>query len=530
MVFKGRPSRGCELCRKVHTKCDEKRPACSRCVRLKRDCSGYRDEIDLIFHHTDVELKGRRRKSGKDDGKQPSAAMGSHSSHDHCKMLAGEVSFLLSGSGQTLLPSKEHLALCFFYQTTLEPLVDADHTQYLHLQLPTLFSLSREDSALHLATQAISLAVWARSRPSDINARRLSRIRYSQSLSAMKAAIQDPVEVKSDETLYTVLLLSGYETITFDSEALSAWGTHIDGATALIRNRGRKNFFTPFACNMFLFIRRSAIQSHSQISRPMDPIFDDFAEILSPYENVEDQLLSRTTRIPELQALTNSLLSRPSCDIDVSEAFELIQAAEDVDCELARWARQIPTQWSYTTVTRMSPRLSKSFFIPIQIHRYPNFYAARVWNLYRVHRLIIQSILFRVSSCTYLDRTDYHQDRTEKINRNLVDDMCASVPFLLGYDLSKLKHSADSPQDENFTWPQSSINKASSSGHTGRFSLIWPLYFACSVPSVPEIQREWMRAQLRWIAETGEAQARFVQNAESQTLIGGPENFRFDCV
>jgi hypothetical protein len=49
------------------------------------------------------------------------------------------------------------------------------------------------------------------------------------------------------------------QTITFDSEALSAWGTHIDGAAALIRNRGRENFCTPFACNMFLFIRRNAV-------------------------------------------------------------------------------------------------------------------------------------------------------------------------------------------------------------------------------------------------------------------------------
>jgi hypothetical protein len=49
------------------------------------------------------------------------------------------------------------------------------------------------------------------------------------------------------------------QTIAFDSEALSAWGTHIDGAAALIRNRGMENFCTPFACNMFLFIRRNAV-------------------------------------------------------------------------------------------------------------------------------------------------------------------------------------------------------------------------------------------------------------------------------
>lgn len=186
---------------------------------MKRHCSGYRDQQDLMFRHTDVKSKERHRVSGMKDSKQPPAAASSQSSHDHYQMPARDEShFLLNGSGRTLLPSKENLASCFFYQTTLEPLVDADHAQYLHLHLPSLFSQSVEDSALRLATQAISLAVWAKSRPSDIHARRLSRIRYSQSLTAMKAAIQDPVEVKSDETLYAVLLLSGYEVRLLSSQ------------------------------------------------------------------------------------------------------------------------------------------------------------------------------------------------------------------------------------------------------------------------------------------------------------------------
>lgn len=166
-----------------------------------------------MFRRADVKSKERTRKSGTKNHEQLSLVVGSKPSHDYTMMRAREESqFLLSGShGRALLPSKEYLALCFFYQTTLEPLIDADHIQYLHLQLPTLFSQSGADSALYLATQAISLAAWAKSRPNDMDARHLSRTRYLQSLSAMKAAIRDAVKVKSDETLYTVLLLSGYE-------------------------------------------------------------------------------------------------------------------------------------------------------------------------------------------------------------------------------------------------------------------------------------------------------------------------------
>jgi hypothetical protein len=229
--------------------------------------------------------------------------------------------------------------------------------------------------------------------------------------------------------------------------------------------------------------------------------------------------------------LTNSLLSQTSCVVDVSKASELIRTAENLDRELANWAKQIPIKWSYTSLRcSRDPRPSSSAFVPNQIHRYPDFYTARVWNLYRVYRLITQSVLFRVSSCVQLDRIDNYQDRIDSINRAMVADVCASVPFLLGYDCSELKRSPDFLQDENSLWPQDSMDKASSSGNTGKFSLIWPLYIACSVPSDQETQQRWMRAQLRWIAETGEAQAQLVQDSKSQTFTGRPESFRFDCV
>jgi hypothetical protein len=256
--------------------------------------------------------------------------------------------------------------------------------------------------------------------------------------------------------------------------------------------------------------------------------------MLSLYENVEDRLLSKAMGIPALQSLANNLLLQLNCTADLSAAFKLFQTAKDLDTELADWARRIPSKWAYTTQKLMSypftVHASYSRFIPNQIHRYPDFYAARVWNLYRVYRLIIQSILLRIS-CFVSHRSGHEQDhlRIEKINRSMVDDLCASVPFLLGYDLSLLKSSVDSLRDEAFLWPQHSM-KPSTFGPTGKFSLIWPLYVAGSVSSVPETQRKWIRAQLKWIAETGEAHANLIMDAESQTLLGGPESFRFDCV
>jgi len=47
MVYRGKPSAGCETCRKAKKKCTLELPACSRCVKLNRQCSGYRDTTGL---------------------------------------------------------------------------------------------------------------------------------------------------------------------------------------------------------------------------------------------------------------------------------------------------------------------------------------------------------------------------------------------------------------------------------------------------------------------------------------------------
>ncbi|KAF4636114.1 hypothetical protein G7Y89_g1971 [Cudoniella acicularis] len=272
------------------------------------------------------------------------------------------------GIARSLFPSQDNQTLCYFYEFMIGTMTESDHSRYLHMQLPALFSRSRQDSPLYLAAQAISHAVWAKSRGNDAHHMQVSRKRYVQSISALKAAIRDPIEVKRDENLYAVLLLCGYETITFDLEVLSAWGSHVDGAAALLRVRGKEQLSTPLQCNMFLFIRRNAVHSHVQLSRPVDPIFGELAEAVFPFENTEDRLLSRTIKVPQLQSLVNDILSQPSWSINESDIFELIRAAEDLDCGLADWAKNVPAGWSYSVATNLnsmsSTELSTSCYIP----------------------------------------------------------------------------------------------------------------------------------------------------------------------
>lgn len=271
-----------------------------------------------------------------------------------------------------------------------------------------------------------------------------------------------------------------------------------------------------------------------QISRPVETVFIELSEITAPYENVEDRLVSKTMNIPKLQFLASSLLSQPTCCGKYDQIAELIQVARNLDAELLSWSQCVPMTWHYSIATVLESS-SDTEFIPLQIHRYPDFYTARVWNLYRVSRLIIQSIILRaiswLSTSTTIDRQDCDVASILSATKDMVNDICASVSFLFGHDLSKMQLPAEYKSlEKSATLLQQSMGKNNVTPQNGRFSLIWPLYIGCSVLSVPETQRKWMSAQLRRIAESGESQAELVSCLESQTLSGKVENFRFDCV
>lgn len=285
---------------------------------------------------------------------------------------------------------------------------------------------------------------------------------------------------------------------------------------------------------LLIFLRQ--ILSHMQTSRPIPLFFTEQVSTTDQYENVEDQLISKTTRIPQVQYYANSLLSHSDCKSRKSSIEQLLSTARILDRDLSDWANNAPISWRYSTAINVHPS-THSGFIPRHIHRYSDFYTARVWNLFRVSRLIVQSILLRAvtrvaNSSSRTNPKNPSITNIEDTIRELVNDICASVSFLLGNGHLAARHPiAQKPSSNNTSWPKpSSRSKDTLPKSSGRFSLIWPLHIGSSASSIPDDQRRWMRTQLSLIAEGGEPQALSLCDRESQTLSGGIEAFRFDCV
>lgn len=63
MVNTGRPSGACGVCRERRIKCDETKPACLKCIRSGRSCSGYSHGLKLRDQTQKTIIKAKLGKS-----------------------------------------------------------------------------------------------------------------------------------------------------------------------------------------------------------------------------------------------------------------------------------------------------------------------------------------------------------------------------------------------------------------------------------------------------------------------------------
>ena len=212
MPYTGKPSSGCKECKARHRKvrspkcvyninvkpltafflkCDESRPACMICTKANRVCSGYAEGLDLVLRDQTKSAKTaveRRRKK---------------SSREHSPS---------SGVTITLSESEDWHALCFlvssYVTVSRDPRTDRG---FLEL-LPHFFATLKPNTPLSLTLNAVAncfFAAWER-RARFLETVQL-RIAYGKALKATRAAISDPIECLSDETLMAVCLLGLHE-------------------------------------------------------------------------------------------------------------------------------------------------------------------------------------------------------------------------------------------------------------------------------------------------------------------------------
>lgn len=263
MVYYGKLSKGCERCRRLKVRCDQRKPGCSRCERTKAACPGYRNLVDFVFRDDSASTVKRFRRDADAERDEFESIQhrqfGATSSPPSSWSVQGVSPISFPPIHSLPQPAAEVAATFYFHNFNIQgpPLSKATSHG------TSLISPESPPAAL-VAIEAIGLAALSNIRGGDQGLFQRARARYSQALRGTNQALADPQRAACDSTAVTVLLLSQFERMYLDSresarDGYRRWAAHVEGASALLRLRGEEQFTREAGVSLFFAIRLQVV-------------------------------------------------------------------------------------------------------------------------------------------------------------------------------------------------------------------------------------------------------------------------------
>ncbi|ESZ99553.1 hypothetical protein SBOR_0118 [Sclerotinia borealis F-4128] len=494
MVYCGKPSKACAECRLRRTKCDTLTPSCSQCVRAGRSCTGYRTEADMMFRDQTQHYANKRRI--QNDARMVVSRRKTKASNDTLEIpidpqLTDESTMQLvmqtTPFTLELSTSSAEQATCYFFRNyVLEDNSTSGCFQYLHdIYGNELIGPALADSIESLGM--VGLANFWKAPDLQFQAHK----KYNSALRLVSSRLRNEEEARTDQTLVAVMLLGLYETNTCTGpQSMQSWTKHIIGASSLMQLRGKQCLKTSIDRHLFLHLRAQVITNCIQRHVAIPPFIRDWSRYTLQFQSPND---AHATILSEQAMQFCDLRATMSSFHDYSNAENIIIAALAVDSKLVEWAFTYPSEsWFYKTITL---RQRSDDVFSDHYHVYDSVWAAALWNHYRCVRILVNEIIY--VQLTHLKNTQPELVGLETGNPAFSDsqletsittviqlshDICASVPFMLGYTEGG----------------EVTLNSAKAvSGNL----LLWPLYTAACTPIVSDMMCHWVAGRLRVISD-----------------------------
>lgn len=167
-------------------------------------------------------------------------------------------------------------------------------------------------------------------------------------MSELNAALVDPKAATDDETLFAVLLLGFYESLTCDaSKGSQSWQAHVHGATEMLRLRGLEAAKTPIGAALFYELRPSIAIDCVWHSRPMPRFIREWPKHLDGHKVpglvAIDQLFDCVFALADFRA---AIADSTTTDHELYSRGALIETA------MVEWSQQVSTnpKWCFSAV------------------------------------------------------------------------------------------------------------------------------------------------------------------------------------
>ncbi|KAH7325109.1 hypothetical protein B0I35DRAFT_175767 [Stachybotrys elegans] len=494
MVYCGKPSRGCQMCRTRRIKCDETKPTCNQCAKSRRQCPGYKDEFDIIFRNETKATERRAQKANQKAGTRKVEQV-----HDPAAIHA-----LRNSQAQNhvivmpQVPLDQQASCHFVTNFVLVPRQDWSRG-YMEF-LPAL--LKSNPSAIHFkyAFEACSLAsLGNRSGPGQDFAEKAVGL-YTKALAATHVALKDPTLATHDTTLAAVLLMGLYENMTASQMGTLSWGSHIEGAIEIAKARGQKQMRTKLGRQLFIAVRGQVI-IHTISTGKAPAMGADWWSIDSVSNSHAATCQKLNLRTGELRAeVTRLMMTVPRTPDNIEVILNLMRRCQTVDQELVHWMAHLPDEFHYKTAAWEdnvpNGDYSKAEVYPGRVDAYQDLWIASIWNMGRCARIILSSLIVRCAAwvCSPVDyRTTPEYATAARTCGEMITDVIASVPFQLGWFITRT-HLL-----ERVNIATSACGDESSCKGVLGYWLTWPLTVVNGQDFTTDSQRAWAKGRLEFI-------------------------------
>ena len=182
---------------------------------------------------------------------------------------------------------------------------------------------------------------------------------------------------------------------------------------------------------------------------------------------------------------------------------ELLERAQALDADLASWPDRLPLHWS--------PVRALAHTIPQEVidagiwedscDVYPDVIICSTWNDWRVARLRVLRLIAELCLASRFERGETRA-QTIDIIRQLVDDICASVPFCLGSRTEAVPLYQAEVVYPGLKGRLNSKEHAITARAYGGWYLFSPFKETMQLEAyISKTQREWLMAQLWRLAK-----------------------------
>ncbi|KAI0836164.1 hypothetical protein F5Y06DRAFT_111027 [Hypoxylon sp. FL0890] len=521
MVYCGKPSKGCQMCRTRRIKCDETKPTCNQCAKSRRQCPGYKDEFDLVFRNETQATERRARRANRKGSvqkvdKQESVSPSSSSSSDDLAISPVFSDSIKSPLEQAIVPSLnvpvEHQASCHFVSNFILVPREGSTRGFMDFVIPLMKLEPR--SHLQHAFNACAMAFLNNRGGMGGRFADQALLEYTKALNGTNNALRNPDTQLADSTLAAVLLLGLFESITAKQIGMLNWGSHTEGAIQLVKARGKKQLKTETGLMLFIAVRtQMIIHSLTSATTPImgtewwmdNAVRDDTAAKCHHLIIKSGELRAEVTR------LMNSIARTPD-NIDIM--LDMIRKLQAVDQGVVAWMRNVPEEWRFRTVAWEDSvpggDYSKAEVFPGRIDMYRDFYISSVWNTARTARLVLASLVVRCAAwvCSPVDyRTTPEYATAARTCVDTITDIIASVPYHLGWHLKeknrkRIAQLQKQQQSDGGTDTDKGEFACGEEDHVkalAGYFLTWPLICLNSQDYTTDAQRAWIHGRLTFI-------------------------------